>query len=129
MKRFDERGAVAVEFALVLPVLLLLLLGIVEFGHAYNAQISLTHAAREGARVMAIQNKPGEARLAAKSAAVGLNPQLADADFSSLPLCPLPTSANPAPTVTMTITYEVDTITGIAGPFELKGIGVMRCGG
>lgn len=45
-----ERGAVLVEMALVLPVLLLLLLGIITVGGAYNEKQQLTHAAREGAR-------------------------------------------------------------------------------
>ena len=54
-----ERGAVAVEFALVAPILLALVAGIVEFSHAYNLQISVTQAAREAARTMAIENDQG----------------------------------------------------------------------
>ena len=49
-----QSGAAAVELALVLPILLVLVFGIVDFGRAYNAQISLTQAAREGARVRAL---------------------------------------------------------------------------
>lgn len=49
-----EKGAVAVEFALILPVLVLLLFGIIEFGRAYNAYVTVTHAAREGARLAAV---------------------------------------------------------------------------
>ena len=45
-----ERGAVIVEFALVMPLLVMLLLGIVSAGLAYNRKIDLTHATREGAR-------------------------------------------------------------------------------
>ncbi len=37
-----ERGAAAVEFALVLPLLVALVLGIVDFGRAYNQQVSKT---------------------------------------------------------------------------------------
>ena len=48
--RHGERGAAAVEFAFVLPVLLLLVLGLIEFSLLFNAQISVTNAAREGAR-------------------------------------------------------------------------------
>ncbi len=49
MRRFrSESGAAAVEFALVVPILLLLVLGIIEFGRAYNIQNSLSAAAREG---------------------------------------------------------------------------------
>lgn len=49
----DERGAVAVEFALILPVLVLLLLGITTAGVAYSKAISLTNAVREGSRFAA----------------------------------------------------------------------------
>lgn len=55
-KRFlrDEHGASAVEFAIILPVLLMLLFGIVEFGLAYRDYLAVTHAAREGARMAAV---------------------------------------------------------------------------
>ena len=45
-----EDGANAVEFALVLPILIVLLFGILYGGIAYNRQLALTQAAREGAR-------------------------------------------------------------------------------
>jgi Flp pilus assembly protein TadG len=48
--RGRERGAALVEMALVLPLLLMLLLGIVSAGLAYNHQLALTHAAREAGR-------------------------------------------------------------------------------
>ena len=48
--RRDERGASLVEFALVLPILLMFLLGITTGGAAYNKKISITNAVREGAR-------------------------------------------------------------------------------
>ena len=50
----DESGAAAVEFAIVLPILLLLVFGIIEFGLLFNRFISVTHAAREGVRVAAL---------------------------------------------------------------------------
>ncbi len=51
--RTTDRGAAVVEFALLLPVLLLILFGLIDFGRALNAQITLTQAAREGARLAA----------------------------------------------------------------------------
>jgi hypothetical protein len=44
---------------LVAPILLALVAGIVEFSHAYNLQISVTQAAREAAREMAIEDDQG----------------------------------------------------------------------
>lgn len=51
----SERGAAAVELALVLFPLLLILLGIVEFGRVYSMQLSLQHTARELAREIALK--------------------------------------------------------------------------
>lgn len=44
------RGAAAIEFALVLPVLLFLVLGMVDYGWYFFCQLTVTNAAREGAR-------------------------------------------------------------------------------
>ena len=55
----NESGASAVEFAIILPVLVMLVFGIVEFGVAYNNYLAITHAAREGARIAAVDlNNP-----------------------------------------------------------------------
>jgi Flp pilus assembly protein TadG len=45
-----EQGGVAVEFAILLPVFLLLAFGIMDFGHAFYMQQMITSASREGAR-------------------------------------------------------------------------------
>jgi Flp pilus assembly protein TadG len=50
----DETGAAAVEFALVFPILILLLFGIIQFSIAYNRVQGLHAAAREGARVASL---------------------------------------------------------------------------
>jgi hypothetical protein len=47
----SERGAELIEFALILPLLLLIMLGIVDFGFMFQRYEVLTNAAREGARV------------------------------------------------------------------------------
>ena len=51
-----ESGQALVEFALIAPLLLLLVLGVVEFGRAWNAYQVLTDAAREGARTGVVAN-------------------------------------------------------------------------
>ncbi|MHB8511927.1 MAG: TadE family protein [Actinomycetota bacterium] len=50
----SERGAAAVEFAIVMSVLFMLVFGIVEFGIAYNRSQGLEAAAREGARAASV---------------------------------------------------------------------------
>jgi Flp pilus assembly protein TadG len=50
MPRESERGAALVEFALVLPLVLMLAFGVITAAISYNHKIDLTHAAREGAR-------------------------------------------------------------------------------
>jgi Flp pilus assembly protein TadG len=116
--------------ALVLPVLILLLLGIMEFGRAFNAQVTLTNAAREGVRVMAISENTGVARNTVVTAAQTLHP---DVQLSGIAItAPGATVADPCPaeaSVTVTITYTLTTLTGIAGPFTMTGKGVMLCGG
>lgn len=124
MAHDSERGAAAVEFAILLPLLLMLVLGTIEFGRAYNAQITLTNAAREGVRVMAIGNDPAGARTAARNAAATVSTTIPTTDVTlSTTVCS--TGAQ----VTLTITYNLATITGIAGPFSITGKGVMLCGG
>ncbi|MHB0875764.1 MAG: TadE family protein [Anaerolineae bacterium] len=53
-------GQSLVEMALVLPLLLLLVFGIIEFGRVFNAYIIVTNAAREGARCGAVGCDEGE---------------------------------------------------------------------
>lgn len=47
----SERGAEVIEFAIILPVLLLVIFGIVDFGFLFQRYVVLTNAAMEGARV------------------------------------------------------------------------------
>jgi len=53
-----ERGTALVELALVLPLLLLVLLGMLDFGKAFNEWMSQTHLASEGARLAAVNYCP-----------------------------------------------------------------------
>ncbi len=54
-----DSGAALTEFALVLPVLLTLLLGMVEFGRLFNYWLDETHLANQGARWAAVNKNPG----------------------------------------------------------------------
>ena len=54
----DERGVALVEFALVLPLILLLMLGMIDFGKAFNYWNDETHLANEAARQAVVDNCP-----------------------------------------------------------------------
>lgn len=63
----SERGQTMVETAMVLPILLVLVFGMIDFGRVFNAWITVTNSAREGARVGATRQDETaiEARVAA----------------------------------------------------------------
>jgi len=72
--RVRERGSAAVEFALVLPILLLLLLAVVQVGVIARDSLVLTQASRAGAREAAVQGTKEAVDEAVRAAAVGLDP-------------------------------------------------------
>lgn len=56
----NEKGAVMVEFALVLPLLVLLVFGFLKSGLAMNGKIDSTHLTAEGARYVAVNQNPSD---------------------------------------------------------------------
>nr|WP_300151844.1 TadE/TadG family type IV pilus assembly protein [Propionicimonas sp.] len=108
-----ERGAAALEFAIVLPVLLLLLVGIVDFGMVMGAQTQVANAAREGARAGALTGKRPQAISAATGAISGM-PGATNAGTSVDVICTTDaglacsltdSSPDTGGTVTVTVTY------------------------
>ena len=67
--RSSERGTALIEFALVLPMLIVLTFLVVDFGRAFMVKNMLTQAAREGARQMAVLDSEDDARTATKTVA------------------------------------------------------------
>ena len=67
----SERGAAAVEMAIVLPLLLLVLGGMIDFGRALFAQNVATNAAREGARMRALGYTTAQADVRISQSMVG----------------------------------------------------------
>jgi Flp pilus assembly protein TadG len=67
--RRREEGNALVEFGLLLPFLLILLLGIIDWGHVHFARLTITNAAREGARVGVTRATPQVAEAEAEARA------------------------------------------------------------
>jgi Flp pilus assembly protein TadG len=117
-----ERGASLVEFAIVLPVLLLIIVGIIDFGRAYGAKQELIHATREGVRVLAVTQDDDEARAAFDAGATGLDPARVSVS--------IPGSCTPGESVAVSATYNFDFIGWWGSDSRnITSEAVMRCGG
>src|SRR5215472_2536784 len=127
-----DRGAAAVEFALVLPVLLLIIFGIIDFGRMLYTQITLTQAAQASARATAILGEdPGRAE--ANTAASGLNPAPGQMDVT-IRTCPQ--SPSPTDNAEADLTYSFSFVTPLAllaklgnGTVDLTAKGFSPCVG
>lgn len=119
----NELGAAMVEMAIVLPLLMVLVFGIIEYGRLYNAQITLTHAAREGVRDYAIHQDWDQAKSTASQAISNTLP--GPLGFPSPPPCVPgePTQMNLTYPFTIRIPFVGDDL------LTITAVGVMRCGG
>lgn len=66
--RKNEKGQALVEMALVLPLLIILILGIIQFGIIFNNQVAVASAAREGARAASVGATQDEINAAVNNA-------------------------------------------------------------
>jgi Flp pilus assembly protein TadG len=132
-RKARDRGTVAVEFALVLPVLLLIVFGIIDFGRALNAQIVLTGAAREGVRLAAL----GYPSAAVQARVAAAAPDLSGVTVTVAASCP--PGAGPTADAVVNVSYSFSFITpigavasfvggaGLGAPIAMTAQGVMPC--
>ena len=133
--RREERGSVVVEFALVLPIIVLLLFGMIEFGRGYNAKVQLTSAVREGARAVALNtdvNSDGvvdtdDVSQATTGGAPGL--EAGDIAVNVVTACGTnpPPGSNAQVEATYPFHYDIPMFRSATLTLSVKG--VMRCGG
>ena len=125
-RRRLEEGAAAVEFALVVPLLLVVLLAIIDFGWIFNQQLNMTAAAREGARIIAVKGATGQADAEARATTVAGTAVTITYESNC-------SDDVPDDVVTMRVTAPMDDLTGwldaITPGATLSGVGSMRCGG
>jgi Flp pilus assembly protein TadG len=124
----DERGQATVEFALVLPVLLLLVLGIIEFGKAWNLSQIATDAVREGTRYCVIYDNTNtytnawvETHIKNLMARAGVPTGVSDVDITGN--CD---GSSEAVTITLTIPYSWMFFNMALRPINLKSSFTMR---
>jgi len=124
MRRFNERGNAVVEMALLLPILLLILFGITEFGRAIMTANVLNTASREGARLAAVSSLSDtlqvEARVIEVLGAANITPKAITVQYFA---------ANNSVRVRVTSDFEVlsaSILEAFVGTFELSGTTVMK---
>lgn len=123
MKR--DRGAAMIELALILPILIMLLVGIISFGRAYSAQLSIASSAREGARVLAL----GGTYTAVDAAVNGTK---GGADVTSISKTPCPANSTGSSTSFATVvvhaSFSFDIPFVPLGTRTFSASASMRCG-
>ena len=117
LKRREDATAV-VEFAILLPVLVMLVFGIIEFGRYYNATITLTHAAREAVRRVALNT--GSAVTAGQAAASPLMVTVTTGGACA-------NGADATATVSYVFSYDIPLVK--SGSSTISRTAVMKCGG
>jgi len=118
----QERGVVAVEFALIVPLLMLFLFAIVEGGTRYAQQTQVNHWAFLAARDLSI-NPTGPSAQSIVNTLKGSDTHTYSAGVSPGSICTSPTNNQ----VTVTVTATRSSLSGMFGSYTLKGVGVARC--
>ena len=120
-----KRGQAMVEFALVLPIFILLLMGIMEFGMLFHQYLVVTSASREGARAAAVGGTDAEIMAVTSFAAASI-------DKGNLTTLVTPAIRVKGTAVTVSVTNPVTINTPIiaemfpANPVSVSGATVMR---
>jgi Flp pilus assembly protein TadG len=113
-----RKGSIAVEFALIFPVALMIFIGIVEVGRAMWVRTSLQYAAEEGARYMMVHQNASDAELSAFALdkLVGVNPASVDLSFDR-------ETVDGTDFVTINATFQFQYVASLIGgePFVLTG--------
>ncbi len=106
-----ERGQAMVEFALVLPIFLLVVFAIVDFGMGFHAWITVSNASREGARIGVVGANAATIELKVRDAASSLNH---DADIDVTVTNAVDQGGDPGESVKVDVDYEYSLITPLS---------------
>jgi Flp pilus assembly protein TadG len=132
----NERGAALIEAAVTIPLILLISVGIFEFGRAYQTWQVLTNAAREGARI-AILSGPTDAEVRAavnNYLSVGQLSTLPDGNIDVNRTAPLGTNTGSQITVSYPFSFMVlgpvirlvNPSSSAGAPLTMSAVSVMR---
>ncbi len=113
-----------VEFALVIPILILLLFAILDFGRVFHAYLAIDHAGREAARAASIGQDDSTIRSTAVLKASSIS--LAETQVAISPGGVKSSGSQVTITITYPISFLTPVISNITGPITLTNSTVMR---
>ena len=116
-RRNGEKGQNLVEFAMVVPIFLILVFAIVDFGMGFHAWITVTNAAREGARIGAV----GADAATIEARVVDTASSLAEDDLS---ITVVNAQGTPGEAVSIDVQYDYELITPLANVLGIFGGGL-----
>lgn len=123
----DERGASLAEFALVLPVLLMILFGLIEFGVAFSRSQAIEAAAREGGRLASLSTSDHAAVSARVQQTLGPGPFDGPAQVSLVPSGGCAGRQGQSVTVTVEVAHRITVPFVMDRNVTLTGQSVFRC--
>lgn len=117
--RTTETGQSLVEFAMVLPLFLILLFSLVDFGRAFYSWMIITNAAREGARAGAVQKDWSTMQTAIYDSMCNPYPGNCSLDTTQMTLSPLGVNGARGSQVSVSISYAFAYATPLGGILAL----------
>jgi len=120
-KRFEnERGQTMTEFAFVLPILLVLLFGIIQFGIIFNNYVALTDAARAASRKGAVSRNSSDPQGDCQSTGYAAGSNLKNPGTDFVLTCSSSWAAGSDVTVTATYPYDINLLGWVVASGQLN---------
>ncbi len=117
-KANGERGQSLVEFCLIIPIFLLLVFAIVDFGMGLYSWITVTNAAREGARLATVGGNHDAIEARVRDTAGNLDNENLTVDIENC-VSGCATTGDPGESVSVTVDYEYHLITPLSNVLDL----------
>jgi Flp pilus assembly protein TadG len=113
----NQEGQALIEFSIIIPVLLLLLLGIAELSMVLNSYLSIENAAREGARIGVVNASDTDI----KNRILNTTPTI-NSNNLNIQITPSENDRSSGDNLTISITYNYHTITPLISALFQNGI-------
>ena len=122
-ERSNERGATLVEFAFILPIFVLFVFGVIDFGWAFTQNLDVKQGAREGGRVLSVNGGTGTGTAQCQSIQTEIRGRTQDLNSASVTVLLSFTDSNGngakdiGDLAAVTVKYPVSSLSGVLSGF------------